>query len=256
MKLVKLKLSVVAVVGLSVMMPLAAMGNTVDLRRFNGYFSGDGGEFSMKPIDGPLTAYVSSYSPKATKVSGGATYIQSFCLETQENVTIPGTYHYDLSDSAIKGGAVVSDPVSSGVGWLFSQFARGILSGYSYTPGAGRVASAKDLQDAIWYLEAEDLTVPLTNPFLVLVGGKFTGGIAGAASTSGFYIPSGGIKKAADFGVGAVNLGDAPTYPAQDQIYYNKHGDTTVPDGGSTLVLLGMAFVCINSVRRRFCLAS
>ena len=56
------------------------------------------------------------------------------------------------------GGAVDGkDPVSAGTGWLYSQFARGSLTGYDYdniTP-LGRIESARLLQLAIWMLEDE-----------------------------------------------------------------------------------------------------
>jgi hypothetical protein len=42
-----------------------------------------------------------------------------------------------------------------GVAYLYSQFAAGTLSGYDYTYGGGRVASAGTLQQAIWYLLGE-----------------------------------------------------------------------------------------------------
>ena len=43
-------------------------------------------------------------------------------------------------------------PITQGVAYLYSQFAAGTLAGYDYTPGSGRVASAGNLQEAIWYL--------------------------------------------------------------------------------------------------------
>jgi hypothetical protein len=98
---------------------------------------------------------------------------QSFCVERREQVVfaadivISNTHAGDgrpgLATHAFMGGlgdginapAVDGDDLDAGSDYLYFHFARGDLTGYDYTPGAGRQASASALQEAIWYLENE-----------------------------------------------------------------------------------------------------
>jgi hypothetical protein len=88
---------------------------------------------------------------------------QTFTLERNEELS-PGTYNWTLSHYAHAGGSGGAtdgaDPLSNATAGLFLLFNRGLLTNYAghsydYTSGSGRVASAGELQDAIWYLEGE-----------------------------------------------------------------------------------------------------
>jgi hypothetical protein len=129
------------------------------------------------------------------------------------------------------------DPVSRGTGWLYSQFAQGTLPGYGYE--ADRLDSAAALQQAIWYLEDE---IPTT-----YVSG--TNVYVDAAITHFGTLDAAKGGTAADFGVYALNLWTGDPYAstgAQDQLFYH------VPDGGTTLMLLGGALMGIGALRRKF----
>jgi hypothetical protein len=239
-----------------------AWGNTLRIDRISGHFTGVGGEFTLLPIDpGDLNPYVDDYDSQATYTytSGehvGKTGIQTFCIEYNEHVGIPATYNYNLSDSAIKGGTTTGDPVSAGVGYLYSQFAQGSLSGYNYTVGSGRNSSAGTLQNAIWWLEGEislSGAQVAANTFLGQVAAVFGSAAAGKADVA---IVGSDVVNAAFYGVGAVNMGSAPVYPNQDQLYWFKTGNTQVPDGGITLILLGMGAACLTFAQRRLGRAS
>jgi hypothetical protein len=136
-----------------------AMADTVTLTRVNGYYSGNGGEFTIFPSAG-LQWVLGSYVPGTTSGIGGASppNFQSFCVETTEYVSVPsGAYEVVLNSGAVYGdggGNGSFDALSVGAAWLYYQFQLGILSGYDYTP-PGRDTSAAALQKAIWYLEGE-----------------------------------------------------------------------------------------------------
>jgi hypothetical protein len=93
----------------------------------------------------------------ATTSSSGPSLgdFQTFCLNDEVKVQVPGTYAYTISDSANPGtpatSPAVADPISYGTAWLYSNFREGTLSGYaSYT---GSTADNILLQQAIWWLE-------------------------------------------------------------------------------------------------------
>jgi hypothetical protein len=137
----------------------AAQADSLVLKRVDGTSSGDGGEFNLEPVDGLAMDFVGG--PEAlTDVS-----FQSFCLEHNEYVGIDPagiTYRYEISEGAKLGGVAGQtlqypeyDPIDPFTAWLYASFIEGSLTGYDYTVGAPRDASAKALQNAIWYSENE-----------------------------------------------------------------------------------------------------
>jgi hypothetical protein len=116
-----------------------------------------GGEFAVTQINGLTALSMAS----GAGISGSV--FQTFCLERNE-VLSPGTYNWSLGTAAHAGGVGGatngSDPISAATAVLFTRFWNGTLTNYAghsynYTAGSGRVASAAELQDAIWYLEGE-----------------------------------------------------------------------------------------------------
>jgi hypothetical protein len=190
---------------------------SVNVSRTDGYYSGSGGEFTITDVDGKFT-------------------FQTFCLELSEQVqNNPHTYQLNQFDEATAGGvnngATVGggDPISYGTAFLFYEFTKGTLAGYNYTPGAGREATAGQLQNAIWWLE-DELTLSAAqigaNPFLGLLNLATAKNDAGGA-----------------FGVQVMNLTGANGQPGQDFL--------AVPDGGLTVALLGMGLAGLGWVNRR-----
>lgn len=251
MKTSKRYLSLVMVA--SLVMTLALQANTLRIDRVSGYYSGGGGEFTLVPTDsGDLNPIVGDYHPSATHTytSGpmqGLTGIQSFCVEIGETLSIPNEYNYKLNTGAIKGGMAVIDTVSVGSGFIYSQFAQGSLPGYDYSPGSGRSASAAVLQEAVWFFEGEiSLPNPLSNPFITAAASEF-GSVANSQLDS--FFDGVNLVKAVDYGVGAINMGPAPTYPRQDQLFWTE-GGFKVPDGGTSMILLGLALSSFALMRR------
>jgi hypothetical protein len=129
---------------------LALATPSVTVTQLPGHYYGTGGEFLLVP-NAELQALTGLTGPFA-----------SFCLERTEFVTIGATYDVQLNTEAMLGGLNDGpagpgggDPLDPMTAYLYWNFQAGTLAGYDYTPGAGRVASAKALQDVIWYIENE-----------------------------------------------------------------------------------------------------
>ena len=232
---------ILALMGLGLCMVVSVNANQIQFgyagSSYGAYQTGIGGEFTLVPVSPSGWLDVSGYSAAASGV-GVAGSFQSFCIEYQEHIDGHGVYNAVQNTDAVWGGVNLgSDPISLGTGWLYSQFALGTLSGYNY--GAGRSVSADQLQNAIWMLEGE-ATFNSLNPYVQLVlnqvqfGGSWTAAIADGGNT---------------YGVFALNLTDDAGGRHQDQLYYVAK--RTVPDGGLTIILLGIAMGGIGLVARR-----
>ena len=170
------------------------------------YSSGSGGEFRAAPNAalGSLVQwgnYVDS-STIGTSIVGNTRTpsFQTFCLEAGEYFNPGSTYDVVLNNGAVYGGGGAVngyDALSVGTAYLYSQFAKGTLTGYNYTYGATRVVSAGELQQAIWSLEGEG-GILSANMQTILTTGLGVGG-------------AGNINWTADaapwaYGVGVMNL--------------------------------------------------
>jgi len=142
---------------------------TGDVTRQGGYYSGLGGEFTVfnsSAGSGNLTLSQAYYSlAAATKtaqiVASPVPSFQSFCVEYHESIGVP-TYDNEIvvSESSVAGGPgsasrMTMKDLQPETAYLYSEFAKGTLAGYNYTPGAGRGASALALQQAIWYFQGQ-----------------------------------------------------------------------------------------------------
>ena len=193
-----------------------AVANTMQLNLGNRQ-SGEGGEFNAVSSDFNPTAM--GYAPSTT-YNGG---FETFCIEYSEHFSPGSTFYYGISQGAMNGGVSGGnpDPISRGTAWLYLQFAKGTLAGYDYGLGPSGNASAAALQATIWWLEGEG-----DNPdpsFRTLV----------MDNVSNYQANNNGY-----FGVAVLNLWNDSNHmlPAQDQLML-------VPDGGSTVMLLGLGFL-------------
>lgn len=195
-----------------------------------GEFAANGSEFS------------GAYSPLAKYGNSFAT----FCLERNELITLGGTYDYFMNPAGSVNGGVGGgnpDPISQGTAFLYRQFALGTLAGYDYL-GANRVTDAGYLQDAFWFLENEfeNDSIPLNrapaNPFLAAVAAQY-GTLENARLDNTLYP------------VYALNLStldaNGNRIAVQDVLVYAP----TVPDGGTTSILLGASLLGLMAIRRR-----
>lgn len=200
--------------------------------------AGTGGEFYFLPTSGTVTN--GSYSP-LTRDQGVSGSFQTFCLE--ERLSLVSPVSYVVNDEAVSGGPNFSPPpgsdggdiLSQATSWLYSQFAQGLLAGYDYSNSVSRKASALALQEAIWYFEHEILLTAVQQAANVYIGlGNAHGGFAN--STPG------------QNGVYALNLSNSTTRDGQDVLYFDD--GRRVPDGGASIMLLGIALGGVGLARR------
>jgi len=134
--------------GVSAAAPSVTIGRLADTYPFAPL----GGEYMLTP-NSELAALIGSSEP-----------FQSFCLEMPEHVTIGQTYLAAVNDEAIGGGTRWpgeaagpdgGDLISPEAAYLYTEFRAQTLVGYTFEPGDARGISAKNLQEAIWYLEYE-----------------------------------------------------------------------------------------------------
>jgi len=197
-------------------------GGQVYYTRITGYFSGIGGEFTLSSDGGSgLLLNLVAYSSLTKNQTKPYPSFQTFCLEHGETVGYPMELNVSTTfinqetgvvtgsgSHAVLGGMAYGDNLDPRTAYLYTKFAQGTLTGYDYTAGAGRVASAKDLQEAIWFIEGESGGV--TNDFVTLadaavgVGGEWAGMGIGNVRVLNTYA--------------AGHFGD-PAYLTQDQLY-------------------------------------
>lgn len=205
----------------------------VNVNRYAGYVGVvpnefEGGEFSITgatPADTANPVYqgiISHYNAVAiSTVDGG---FESFCLDISQ----PLLPNPQSATPSITG-------VSKGVAWLYAQFVSGNLAayGYDYTvggaaaaggTGTGRANSAFQLQNAIWELQGQ------TGYDAAAAAGFVADAIAATGSLADALAPANGL-----FGVGSLIL----QYPTRDGSL-SQPMLAMVPDGGSTLILLGL----------------
>jgi VPDSG-CTERM motif len=204
------------------------------------YASGVGGEFTFT-VGGGLD--ISHYVTGTTSNISNSPSFQTFCLEENEYIQQGYTYNFGaLSDSASLGGVVGPnpDPISIGTAWLYSQFATGALAGYTWS-GSGRNTSAGELQNAIWWLEGEG---GVKNSFVTAAEaalGKDDSTVKDNAGTNNFGVYVLNLQSVE----GAGCAGGYPGPNCQSQLVY-------VPDGGTTVMLLGGALLGLGFLRRKF----
>lgn len=137
---------------------------TMNYTRINGYYQGQGGEFTLKQKDSLYYLSNSAYDKVAKGEDGNATSFQTFCMEIKEFVAQPLDLYVSNQDASLsvfgshawKGGGA-GDDLDFKTAYLYNQFATGQLN-YAYTgtvAGLNRAQSAGALQRVIWSIEGE-----------------------------------------------------------------------------------------------------
>jgi len=142
----------------------------------------------------------------------------TFCVETSESISPNGVTHYRVGGI---GSVTVNQgmPLTEEVAYLYYHFSKGDLAGYD------SASDQQALQDAIWFFMGLKLNVD----------NSFVDDALANAEADNFY------------GVRILNLVNARTgAPAQDVLFI------PVPDGGLTVMLLGIGMGGLALLSRRF----
>jgi len=142
-------------------------GGITTITRELGYFSGNGGEFTVNDAgSGSMTLSNDAYANVAMGVNGTESF-QTFCVEYTEDITNPSNIHVSTANIDLSSGSHsynggvpgTGDDLDPMTAYLYTQFATGALASsatpYDYNPGGNRASDAEQLQDAIWFIEGE-----------------------------------------------------------------------------------------------------
>jgi hypothetical protein len=235
-----LRLSAVATL---IGMPVAAMADTVSISLNSYSYSASGeaaGEFAATDSAGVPAGYASTTSTTST--------FETFCV--QNLVFINTGTPYSSSEAQTTGSSTVQGglALSEGVAYLYYQFATGNLSGDDYANNQNnntRITDAGELQTAIWYFMGESSGIPSGwpsisgDPFITLAENILGGGNATLGATDAFLANGSG---GTDYNVSILQLSGSGG-EVQNQLILTGNGsgnNQSVPDGGVTLVMLGM----------------
>jgi hypothetical protein len=142
--------------------------------RLDGYYQGQGGEFTLSQYMGSAVLSNSAYGTAAKGEDGDSTSFQTFCVEVAEYVSQPMDLYVSNQNAAgsgfgshaYEGGAGAGDDLDPQTAYLYTQFATGALSSYAYTGtvdvtvdsttyALDRADTAAALQRVIWAIEGE-----------------------------------------------------------------------------------------------------
>jgi len=123
---------------------------------------------------GEFNATKDKLDVKPLSLGGGSGPFETFCMEYYEGAGFNANgLCADMNDRTVATNAAYSagarggfqDPLDTRTAYLYSQFITGVLAGYNYSPGAGRVETANALQAAIWLIEDELTALEVTQKF-------------------------------------------------------------------------------------------
>lgn len=208
---------------------------TLNISRTSGYYAGSGGEFTVQFKSGGGSpsveeqAIIDGYDAKA-KIDKA---IQVFCLELDTYISVPSDYVYSIDNQVL----AKTKAIGKGTDYLYSQFAQGLLADYDFgipAPGIARASDAQLLQKAIWYSQGFNVDIN-DNKFIKAALGYYQFG-----NSEDLRMDSGNA-----LGTKALNLYTSTRIDKQSQAVWQR-----VPDGGSTVALLGLGLSVLAFLSR------
>ncbi|MBZ5499133.1 MAG: hypothetical protein LAP85_22265 [Acidobacteriia bacterium] len=188
--------------------------------------TGTGGEFTFSPSANFLWVLNKGYVDGVTKnLPGLPNTFQTFCVEEAEFVYPNTTFDVTISNKSI----FTNVSLTLGAAWLYHQFQTGQLANYDYTNRPA--AQIQALQTAIWYFMGVAPDPGAGNVFRNL-------GIANGGFALNTTIPVAVLNLWAPGQVGTT------AGARQDML-------VCVPDGGLTLMLLGIGVGSLALISRR-----
>ncbi len=201
---------------------------TVDVNVYRpNYSTSPGGEFTvtLDPSDAgdPMFAYIYHNYASVATLNGG---FETFCV----NESIPFN---SPANATLTPGAI-----TAGTAFLYYEFAKGNLVGYDYTTlgATGRGLSAWELQNAIWKLQGQTV-YDQSAASVFLTSAQFTSVFATLADAK--------VLNNGALGVDQLDLGQVNG----SRVYQPMLA--LVPDGGTTIMLMGIALGGFGLISRK-----
>lgn len=217
----------------------ASPAMALQVRLYAGYAGPDPGKYQAVALDG-LEYVLNNYA--TTRLTSDGKAFGTFCLEATEYFVSGKTYVAALNNGAVNGGNGAvdgKDIISKGTAYLYEQFALGnTLAGNDWNR----------LQNWIWYLEGEITSLSTLSA------------LTSALTSAGFSSVAAAKQNYEGTAVMVMNLTDPNGRDGlygtrrQDQLVYvgtPGGGAPPVPDGGATLMLMGIALVGMAALRRK-----
>jgi len=184
-----------------------------------------------------LTGTLPNLDAYSTKTSG-TNYFQTFCIQTQEYVSVGSNYKSQLSLSGSQGNASTTSAglgakaLTQGTALLYESFARGTLLNYDYTYGSGRASDASALQAAIWKLQGQTLGTSITAlTSSDWISNKYLAYLLTLNSSTSYWLSTYDPSVDNDgYYVLVMQNTDLSNGNAQDFLYLAKGGSSGVPE--------------------------
>ena len=208
------------------------------------------------PASGTITVNTGTFEysngGEFTATVAGYPSFQTFCIEIQHEFSLGGTYNYILGqDTHGAPPSTASAVLNLGTAWLYSEFGHGGIV-------ISSTAEAGEFQAALWYFQGQgansngDFGSPTQTwnnglpTALSPIGQGDTYTDEAIAALTGMGLNASDPSKGM-FSVSIIESSNADGSPAQDWLF--------VPDGGTTVILLGIGLVGLVLVSRRFAIA-
>ncbi len=171
-----------------------------------------------------------------TATVNGTISFQTWCIELNNTFSTTETYSYTLGQTTHNNPAGAS-PLKLATAWLFTQWSEGnFASGFNIG----------EFQAALWNFQLQGTLPSAFSAWDVTAGGSNI--YVNDAITA---LGAGNVENASKgaYGVQVIELSPLPgdVFGGQDWLY--------IPDGGTTVVLLGIGLMGLVLVSRRFAIA-